>query len=259
MDLYHGGKKCWRLLDEGILAIRDIPDTTDLTDRQIIQRGVARSGKPHVDQAALRTFLARLRYPVSYLDFETFATAIPMFDGLGPYQTVPFQFSLHIQDQPGGPLQHRGFLADGTADPRPEFIRQLRTALPKAGSVVVYNASFEFGVLNRLAEAYPEHDAWVGNVQDRMLDLLDPFKAFDYYHPGQHGSASIKAVLPALTGRTYASLAIREGDAASREFVRVHLCLVPEPERQRVRRQLQEYCGQDTEGMVWIVEGLRNL
>jgi hypothetical protein len=28
-------------------------------------------------------------------------------------------------------------------------------------------------------------------------------------------------------------------------------------ERQRVRHQLERYCGRDTEGMVWIVEGLR--
>jgi len=32
---------------------------------------------------------------------------------------------------------------------------------------------------------------------------------------------------------------------------------VPKVERQRVRRQLEEYCGQDTEGMIWIVDALR--
>ena len=39
----------------------------------------------------------------------------------------------------------------------------------------------------------------MGNIQDRMIDLLDSFKAFAYYHPDQHGPAPIKAVLPALT------------------------------------------------------------
>lgn len=34
---------------------------------------------------------------------------------------------------------------------------------------------------------------------------------------------------------------------------------VDEEERQQVRRQLQEYCGQDTEGMIWIVEALGKL
>jgi len=34
---------------------------------------------------------------------------------------------------------------------------------------------------------------------------------------------------------------------------------VPEAERRKVRDQLERYCGQDTEGMIWIVEALRRL
>ena len=34
--------------------------------------------------------------------------------------------------------------------------------------------------------------------------------------------------------------------------------VVPEAERQKVRAQLERYCGQDTEGMIWIVEVLRS-
>jgi hypothetical protein len=90
----------------------------------------------------------------------------------------------------------------------------------------------------------------------RPLDLLAPFKAFDYYHPGQRGSASIKVVLPALTGRTYADLAIQEGDAVSHKFVRVHFS--------RCRNRSASgsggsCCGRHTEGMVWIVEALQRL
>jgi hypothetical protein len=92
-----------------------------------------------------------------------------------------------------------------------------------------------------------------------MVDLLKPFRAFRYYAPGQNGSASMKAVLPALAGRSYDHLAIQEGGTASLEFLRVHFTDVPDAERQRVRRQLEEYCGQDTEGMVWIVDALRQL
>ena len=80
-----------------------------------------------------------------------------------------------------------------------------------------------------------------------------------YYHPDQEGSASMKAVLPALTGRGYEGLAIQEGATASLEFLRVTFGQVSEVERQQVRRQLEEYCGQDTEGMIWIVDALRAL
>jgi len=69
----------------------------------------------------------------------------------------------------------------------------------------------------------------------------------------------MKAVLPALTGKSYDDLAIHEGGMASSEFIRVTYNDVDEKERQQVRRQLEQYCGQDTEGMIWIVESLRNL
>ena len=90
----------------------------------------------------------------------------------------------------------------------------------------------------------------------RIVDLLLPFRGFRYYHPQQHGSASMKAVLPALTGKGYENLAIQEGGTASREFLRVTYGQVPAAERRRVRQHLEEYCGLDTMGMVAIVQKL---
>lgn len=49
----------------------------------------------------------------------------------------------------------------------------------------------------------------------------------------------MKAVLPALTGQGYESLAIQEGGAASREFLRVTFGDVTAAERRRVRRDLE--------------------
>ncbi len=42
-------------------------------------------------------------------------------------------------------------------------------------------------------------------------------------------------------------------------FLRVHFRDAPEDERRKVREQLEQYCGQDTGGVVWIVDGLRKL
>jgi hypothetical protein len=258
-NLYYGGRKCWRLLQDGVVNLKDIPDHVDLTDRQAIQRRVALTGQPHIDRKALASFLKCLRYPVSYPDFETFSTAIPLFDGLKPYQQVPFQFSLHRQPAPGAKPQHYAFLADGRGDPRPEFLNRLRDCIGDKGSVVVYNAKFEKSVLDKLTEAFPKHAGWIDGVEARIIDLLEPFQSFDYYHGEQHGSASIKAVLPVLTGRSYADLEIQEGGQASLEYLRVQFGDVPEAERRKVREQLERYCGQDTEGMVWIVDALRKL
>jgi hypothetical protein len=258
-NLYYGGKKCWRLFGDGVVRLGDVPDHVDLTDRQAIQRKVALTGQPHIDRKALASFLKRLKYPVSYLDFETFNTAIPLFDGISPYQQVPFQFSLHRQAAAGAKLENHAFLAAGRGDPRPEFLTRLRDCIADRGTVVVYNQKFEKGVLDGLADAFPDHADWIDRVKARIVDLLEPFQSFDYYHPGQYGTASIKAVLPVLTGRSYADLEIQEGGQASLEYLRVHFGDVPEAERRKVREQLERYCGQDTEGMIWIVDALRKL
>jgi hypothetical protein len=191
------------------------------------------------------------------LDFETFGTAIPIFDGTGPYAQIPFQFSLHIVRKPGAKPEHHKFLAEGREDPRAEFMRQLKTAVESKGTILAFNASFEKARLRKCAELMPKYQTWVAAVNDRVVDLLIPFRAFNFYSPDQQGSASMKWVLPALTGRDYTGLEIQEGGMASREFVRVTFAEVSESERKRVRKALELYCGQDTEGMVWILDALR--
>jgi hypothetical protein len=257
--LYRAGKKAFKLLADRIVAIKDIPANLRLTENQKIQHRAVTTGQPHIDRPAIAAFLSQLKYPLSYLDFETFGTAIPAFDGAKPYQQIPFQFSLHVVRSPGAEPEHHGFLAEGREDPRPEFMRCLRAVLPEAGSVIAYNAGFEQSRLEECCELLPDYKPWYRQVKRRLVDLLCPFRGFRHYHAAQLGSASMKAVLPALTGRGYEHLEIQEGNTASLEFLRVHFGDVPEAERQRVRKALNEYCAKDTMGMVDIVDALGRL
>jgi len=259
LDLYRGSKKGFDLLERGIVRLRDIPNDVKLTANQVIQKQASITGQVQVNPQAISQFLNGLKYPLHFLDFETFGTAIPLFDGLRPYQQVPFQFSLHIVRAPGAKPEHHMFLAEGRGDPRPAFMLRLRETIERYGSAVAYNAEFEKGRLRECCEAMPNFSIWLKQLEARVVDLLEPFRAFDYYHPAQGGSASMKAVLPALTAKGYGHLAIQAGDTASREYLRVTFGDVSEDERRRVRHQLEDYCGQDTEGMIWIVNALAEL
>jgi len=255
-DLYRGGKKSFDLFKQGIYAIRDIPGEVKLTEKQNIQRDCELTSHPYINKEGLREFLNGLTFPLYYLDFETFSPVIPLFDGMRPYQRVPFQFSLHVV---GDSTEHHSFLADGTDNPRPEFLSSLKKVLGKIGSIIVYNQVFEKGVLEELAQAFPEYRSFVDSVFSRIVDLLVPFRNFHYYHPSQKGSASIKYVLPTLTGVSYANMGINNGEDASVAFVNVTFGNVSEEERQKVRANLEEYCCLDTEGMIWIVDKVREL
>jgi hypothetical protein len=139
------------------------------------------------------------------------------------------------------------------------LLSKLEEVIGIAGSVVAYNAAFESRLLQDAAEAFPEHRAWIGNVVGRVVDLMAPFRGFSYYHPSQTGSYSIKKVLPALTGMSYDGLDIGEGSQASLMYMESVFGAMEETERQVIRRNLETYCGQDTEGMVRIVEKLNEM
>jgi len=257
--LYYGGKKLFEMYNSGIVTIGEIPDDYKLNDKQRIQQACVASGEPHVDGEAIRDFLSSLKYPLYYLDFETIDQAVPLFDGLRPYQTIPFQFSLHIIDGDGAKPEHFSFLAGGVDDPRPAFLAELKKVLGNTGSIVVYNQGFEEGILKELALAFPEYDNWVNQARDRLVDLLAPFRKFHYYHPLQKGSASLKSVLPAITGKGYEDLDINDGQLASISFLSATFGDMPEDEKVKVMTDLEQYCGRDTEGMIWIVEKLGEL
>jgi hypothetical protein len=254
--LYRAGKKAFDLYNQGIIRITEIPDDYSLTEKQRIQLESVRRDEAYVDPVAVRAFLTSLQYPVYYLDFETINPAIPLFDGTRPYQQIPFQFSLHVQDAPGGFLWAESFLADGLDDPRPALLAHLHKTIGNKGSVVVYNQSFEESILRELGNAFPEYSNWTDSIIPRLVDLIVPFRDFQYYHPAQKGSASIKYVLPAITGSGYEGLSINNGNDANLAYLAMNYGDMPAKEKEATRKALLIYCGLDTEAMVRIIKRL---
>ncbi|MCX6774542.1 MAG: DUF2779 domain-containing protein [DPANN group archaeon] len=257
-ELYCFGKKAYPLLNHGTVLIKDVPDN-DLNEKQLIEKNTVVTKKPHIEPKPIKKFLEKLNYPLYLLDFETVNPAIPLFDDSSPYQQVPFQFSLHILQKQDGKPEHVEFLADSPNDPRPEVVEALRAIGPK-GTVLAYNMSFERRVLEDLLEVFPK-EKWLQSVIDRLEDLIVPFRSFSYYDPKQQGSCSLKAVLPALTGKGYAHLEISQGDDAARKFLETTYKnkKISKEDKASMRRALLEYCSQDTSAMIDILKVLEKV
>ena len=251
--------KRWALYKDGVLRNDQLPKDYPLSRAQRIQIEAEKSGQPHISTRVISKFLSGLDYPLYLLDFETFQTAIPVIDGTQPYKQIPSQFSLHVVKNLVDEPEHHSWLWDGVGDPRAEILKRLQQLLGNTGTILAYYAPFEKKVLSSCAAAYPEYGDWLKLVLARVQDLLVPFKNFDVYYPCQHGTASLKAVLPALTGKTYKNLAIHDGGQASGEFMRVTFGKVSAADRQQVLQNLEEYCGQDTLAMLDILQRLERL
>lgn len=252
------GTRKFDLYNSGVLKLEDIPEEYDLTARQEIQVKAHVSGRKHIERKEIRRFLESITYPHYYMDFETFMPAVPLFDNARPYQQVPFQFCVYYRKSKRTRPELREFLAQAGSDPREAFIRALITATPAPGPIVVYNKSFEATRLKELASDFPAYADELNERRDRLLDLLEPFQKGYYYAPSMNGSASIKAVLPALVkDLSYRGLAVSDGSMAMQAFE--HLWTENDPVRiEEIRVQLLEYCKMDTYGMVRIVEELGN-
>ena len=250
-------KKKFELLERSIKTIEEIPESIELSDKQMIQKTCVENKSAYVDRGEIKAFLKELKYPLYYLDFETFSPAIPLYDGMRPYQRLPFQYSLHVVKSEGGAVEHYSYLSDGQGDPRETFAQSLHGAIGTKGSVVAYHAGFEKGVLDEIAAAFPKETGWIDNVLSRVVDLIIPFSSFHYYHPDQNGSASLKRVLPALTGKGYEGMNISDGNEASRIFSEKVFNCKPQGDTKKILQDLEDYCKLDTQAMIDIVHRLK--
>jgi len=216
---------------------------------------------PAIDKSAIKAFIKTLRYPLYFLDFETFQEAIPSFDGQRPYMQITFQYSLHILKKKGGVLQHREFLAEEGKDPRRELAQRLCADIPKDVCVLAYNMTFEKTRIRELASLFDDLSAHLMNIHDNIKDLMRPFQERSYYCREMGGSYSIKQVLPALcpgdAELDYDALdRIHDGGEAMTAYA--DLPGKPPEERQQIRAALLAYCRLDTLAMVRILEKLEN-
>lgn len=252
-------KKKFDLYYQGVLRLDEIPAEYPLTDAQIVQVQGDLSGKELIDNEAIRLFLDELWFPLYFLDFETFQQPIPLFEGLSPYQQIPFQYSLHYQETEGGGLRHKEYLAREGSDPRRELAERLVADIPETACVLAYNQAFEKGVIQNLAKYFPDLRNGLLAIHDNIRDLMRPFQQKNYYVPQMKGRYSIKCVLPALVpDLSYAGLEIANGGEAMGAYGSLHL-VENMAERKKIRRALLEYCKLDTLAMVRIYEKLKKI
>jgi hypothetical protein len=263
-SLHRGGDTSRGLYRSGVMSILDIPSGTPLSEAQRIQVDAVRRNQPYVDRRAVARFLARLTYPLYFLDFEAFMYAVPPYPMNKPWQHIAFQYSLHIAGEPERDVVHRSHIAAPGVDPRPEVLDSLYRNLGEKGSIIVYGRTFESGVLRRLGREFEGYSSWAGATIARVVDLGEPFQNFHLYHPAQKGRISMKRVLPAWTGVGYGDQEIGDGRSAS--LVYQALCRrneqgdpVDAETLSRVWRHLEEYCALDTYGMYLIHRRLSSL
>lgn len=249
----------WELYNNGIIQL----DDSRLTDLNELQERVVqafKTGERYINIEGIKQELSQWKFPLVFLDFETINPAIPRYQGCGPYQQVPFQFSVHTWEHPNAELTHEEFLHDTADDPRDTLIPALLQACGTEGSVVAYFAKFESARINELIAYAPEHSNALSELLNRIVDPLPIIR--DYiYDNAFSGSFSLKKVSPALLGdqHSYEGMMVGNGNDAQRAFEELISSKTSVMKKDVLRKAMIEYCKKDTYVMVELVKWLFNV
>jgi len=247
------------LYSQGIYTFEDLRES-NINHKYLEQIEFELSDKEDkIEKDKIKEFLKTLEYPLYFLDFETFQQAIPQYDGIKPYQQIPFQYSLHYYEEENGKLMHKEFLAEPDIDPRRSLAEALVRDIPKDVCTLAYNMSFEKTVIKNLAKLYPDLSDHLMNIHNHIKDLMVPFYNRCYYTKAMQGSYSIKYVLPALfpddPSLNYHNLEeVHNGGEAMNAYA--NMGKLSPKEQATLRNNLLKYCGLDTYAMVKIYEKL---
>lgn len=276
----HGDRlKGLDLINENYLKMLDIPNEWITNPNHQIQRETLMFNKPYINVDKISLGIKQLKYPIYHLDFETFPCPLPRFKGEWPYIQSPFEFSLHIENEPGKCDKEKDnyvFLAKTFKDEREELIKDLIKYINPndSGTLFAQNVAFEKGRIKELADMFPEYKEDLMKIYDRGFDLiwllrgskdnylnwgleLEEAKKLNYYHPDFSGSYSIKKTLPVFSNLTYQNLEVQNGNEAIVEYASY-----PKRSKEELilkQQALIDYCQQDTWAMVEILNKLREI
>ncbi len=275
-------KKVNFIKDNYSTDIKNVPSDNQLgkyklTENQRRQVNVAQKGSPFIDISGIKSFLEKLKYPLYFLDYESFNPAIPMYDNYKPYDQMPFQYSLHIKKSKSSDFIHREYLECLPVDPSVGLINSLIKDIPLDGGSVIIWSKFERTQNNAMSRRYPDKSEFIKNINLRLWDLMEIFHKQMLVFPEFKGSYSIKNILPVLVPElSYKGMPIADGSTAMTKWVQMvygggitakdysesqedfstEAIDIPKESvnKEEVKKNLLEYCKLDTWAMVKILE-----
>ncbi|MDD4000506.1 MAG: DUF2779 domain-containing protein [Bacilli bacterium] len=265
------------LINSNKTKLLDIPEELLTNPNQVIQRKCYEKNEEYLNYDKINAGINQLEYPLYHLDFESFPCPLPRFKGERPYSQSLFQYSIHIEEKPGICDEIKDnyyFLAKDFSDCREELVLGLIKTidLEAGGKVIVYNKSFEYTRIKELISLFPKYQTELKKINEAMFDLMDLIKTkkefyqelgfteeesstVNYYHNDLSGRYSIKKVLPLFSDLSYENLNVKKGTEAIVAYASFKN--LPLEDIEVIRKDLIDYCRQDTWAMVVILKKLR--
>ena len=181
----------YQLINNRYYKLDDVPKEWLASEKHKIQRDCYDNSTEYIDKEKMQYWFDQLEYPIYHFDFEGFPCPLPRFKGERPYTQSVFEFSLHIEREPGVCDKEK----DNFIFLNEEYFDDERKALAKAivdhfeynedgslkGTMLAQFTSYEKGRLEELAALYPEYSVKLLAIRDKSADLLHLLRNNEMY------------------------------------------------------------------------------
>lgn len=211
------------------------------------------------DSSRIAEAISDIKFPVVFIDFETYLSSLPPHDGCRPNEQVPFMVSMIRIDSPDARAEVKTVIAEpDQGDPRKLVAEAVLDGCRGADCLVAFNAGFEKTVMRNLAKVLePEKHDEMFSLVTKFKDIADPFRKGDFYHPEQYGKRSLKRVAGVLLKKKpYDGLEIVNGAGAAGVYLKA--LSGDTAQWEKARQQLAEYCDADVQCMVDVLSAMEN-
>ncbi|MEO8210869.1 MAG: DUF2779 domain-containing protein [bacterium] len=176
--------------------------------RQLIQFQNTKANSEWISEE-LGNELKKLKYPLHFIDFETYTGVIPHHIRMRPYELIAFQWSCHTLTAPDAEPTHSEWLNCEYDFPNFRFAESLMDQIGDSGTPLMWSPfenSILRGILVQMEIFSYSNDLlkqWLISIitgEDRKGRFADMnLLTLNYYfHPQMKGKTSIKKVLPAI-------------------------------------------------------------
>ncbi|MDO4377605.1 MAG: DUF2779 domain-containing protein [Erysipelotrichia bacterium] len=245
-----------KMYDNGIRYLKDAD--IDLIEGNRVQYAQIMADKADglfVDKLALKDWLSRFEFPLSFIDFEWDLFPIPPYEMMKPMDVLLFQYSLHVYD--GNELKHYEFI--GEHDDRLPLLESLLQAIPQTGTILAYNANgAEKLRLKELSEYFPQYREQIEDITKRIVDMALPFINGVVYDVRMRGNFTLKTLENMIDKEhSYNNLEVGNGVQA----VEIHRLMEKSDDKEKLNyyKQLYEYCGLDSYSLYELYQWLNKI
>ena len=248
-------EQLFNLYFSGAETVDKMDMNTDLKPHIKIQAQSILSGQPYFEKEEVKKFLDKIKGNYCFMDMEIWSPAIPKYDGTGPFEQIPFLFSICYLNN--GVTDFINYLKPIDSDSRLDFLDSVLEATKKFQSVIIFDKNLEQQVLAKLENMFPEKKSEIEILRGKLVDLSEPIQNFNFFHPKFNGNFSLKAVSEIFGEESdYSGLEITNGIIAMHKYQELQ-----ESENiinsEQIKQQLIAYCNIDTLTCMKFLEYLK--